>query len=229
MQQNTAIKDYSCNYRRQSMGIRTDSNRTSRCSGFLQTNPNRCIKTSATSIEALLRWSLTRDMLRAGSSISFMMFTVIQEAIHATFTQIKNETLETKQWIFTSETPFEEVMTEIQSVIDPCLRCYFFTPSRKILQTLSPTHPGRCLTREQLSKTFPCATTIMVDSIAKPAHHVMPRMIGADTRHWLKQLMSSPITSDIHDSVINEFLTSAARTDSAMILRLFVTPTAAWM
>lgn len=205
------------------MNVHTESNRTSRCAGHA-VQGYRHIRTKATSIEAFLRWSLTRDMLRAGSALSFVMFTVIPEAVHITLTQIRDENLETHQWLFRPETRFEEVISELEQELDTNIQCYLFLPSRSTIQHLEETHLGCSLNREELKHYFPSASIIRVDCFARLAHHVMPRTIGADTHHWLTQLVQTTTLSDIQDISSNEFLESAAKTDSAMILRLLVTP-----
>ncbi len=214
-----AIKPQS-NYQ---MNVHTESNRTSRRAGHT-VQGYRHVRTKSTSLEAMLRWSLTRDMIRAGANLTFVMFTVIPEAIHVTLTQIRDENLETHQWLFRPETNFEEVISELANEIQQGMPCYLFLPCRSSLLELSENHLGRSLNRDSFKLYFPEANITRVDCFARLAHHVMPRIIGADTRHWLRQLIQTTGASVEQDICSNEFLTSAAKTDSAMILRLLVTP-----
>ena len=208
----------------------TESNRASRCAGYpIQNSLSRCIQTRATQVEAFLRWSITRDMIRAGSSTSIILFTVIPNAVHVTLTQFKMDNFETRQWIFSPETDFNEVMTQLNMELIPDMHTYIFMPARSALRGLNNEHLGCSLTREFLKSEFPAASIIRVDNIARLAHHVMPRTIGADTHRWLNQLMNSTSRTNIQDATVSEFLSSAAKTDSAMLLRLLVTPTSAWM
>lgn len=179
--------------------------------------------TRSNSIEAFLRWSLTRDTLMAGSMISFIVFTVIEEAVHATLTQTNEDDLEMHQWIFAPETSLNEVLTELSRELHAGTRCYLFTSGYSTFCRMPSDHLGSCLTSSILKQYFPDAPVIHLECLARLASRFLPRILGSDTRHWLRKLMQSN-TMLCHDSTAQDFLTSAARADSAMILRLLVTP-----
>ncbi len=179
--------------------------------------------TRLTSIEAFLRWSLTRDTLMAGSMISFIVFTVIEEAVHVTLTQTNEDNLEMHQWIFAPEATLDEVFIEISRELHPGTRCYLFTSGYSTLCRMPSSHLGSSLTTQRLKEHFPGSSVIHLECLARLASRFLPRILGSDTRHWFRKLMQSDSLWN-HDSAAQELLMSAASTDSAMILRLLVTP-----
>ena len=179
--------------------------------------------TRLTSVEAFLRWSLTRDTLMASSMISFIIFTVIEEAVHVTLTQTHEDDLEMHQWIFAPETTLDEVCMELFKELHPGTRCYLFTSGYSTLCRMPSSHLGSSLTTAMLKQHFPGSSVIHLECLARLASRFFPRFLGSDTRHWLRKLMQSSSLL-CGDSAAQDLLLSAASTDSAMILRLLVTP-----
>lgn len=200
------------------INVHNETNRSSRCAGHTS-HGHRHIKTASNSVEAYLKWSLTREMLRANASSFFIIFTVIPEAVHVTLSQAFEERIENHQWIFSPETRLEDVIAELESKLNGAMRCYLFLPSRSSLRELPENHLGNSLNRDMLKQFYPYASVIRTDCFARVAHHVTPRIIGADTRHWLGQLVKSAC-GGTHDICADEFLASASRMDSAMIMKL---------
>ena len=188
-------------------------------------NSYRSLKTRSTSVEALLRWSLTRDMLRAGSKVIICVFTAVEHAVHVTLTRVREDSLDTNQWIFSPDTRFEDVIDGIRSEFDTENQCYLFTPGRDTVRDLYAGHLGHQLTRHRLKACFPHANVLHLDNFARLAQRVFPRFIGADTRHWLEQITRNQSPSaPIQTQADNDYLTLAVHADSAVILRLLVTP-----
>lgn len=189
--------------------------------------PSRRVHVSRLShVEAYMRWSLTRDMIRACSNAEFYIFTAVSSGIHVLQAWFAGDSLMTSCWYFSADCSWKTILNEVCAHENAGKHAYFFTPGNAIRCQCSDIHPVRCLTRRHILQYSPNATVIHLDSLAHSAVQCSHRYIGADARCWLERLTAggiSPACRDLHD-IEEDYLVSAICADLAVIIRLMHRP-----
>ncbi len=211
-------------------GLSVESRMTSRSAGMFFQEKRREMRMKSVGLEAYLRWSLTREMVTEGLKRCFLVFTATEHVVHVTLSQMENECIVTKQWIFNSDTNLEAVGTVLKQQIPEHLKLNVFVPGRHEREQYGAEHLARELTRGRIEMVFGTRGVINMDRFSSLACQHLPRLIGSDTRRWLERLTSissTPAGFEVESeelSLAEDFLNSSVRRDVAMIYRLLVTP-----
>lgn len=186
----------------------------------------RAHMTRTNHVEAYMRWSLTRDMIRACASSEFFIFTAVSRGVHVMRAWFSKDSLMTSSWYFSVDSSWSDVLAEICAQCDKRRHAYFFTPGKLSCQHSSGLHLVRHLTRQHILQYFPGASVIHLDSLVRSALQRVHRLIGADARCWLERLTSGPYNDSGHNmhDIQEDYLISAVCADLAVLIRLMHTP-----
>ncbi len=178
-------------------------------------------------MEAYIRWSLGRSYLWPEHAFSFMLITVVKEHVHVSVTEVHGGMFETHQWLLSSCVSLDEIVSSMGQMLDLRLCRYIFLPGR--MDVMSQSSCVCSMTRKAWMDYFPWAKVLRVDVIARASSRVSVRRIGADVRGYVESL-------DIQKGLVwygysneHDALTSAVEADSALLLRVMMTPVSVYM